>query len=140
VDISNIGAVVATFIARAIADEVLPFSYIATCFNHLKDCATESVSQLVMVRISLYKIPFRFKALLWESIIIVPPHPTCKAYPIAILLHDHCVIYALLPTPLLYAVNHTLLVMAISCKGKGEQHMEATNEIVNIKQYNKAPE
>ena len=41
---------------------------------------------------------FRFKALLWESIILVSPLPTCKAYPIAILLHDdHWAIYALLP-------------------------------------------
>jgi len=46
------------------------------------------------------------------------PLPTCKAYPIAILLHDHWAIYALLPTPLMYAVNHTILVMAISCKGQ----------------------
>jgi len=25
---------------------------------------------------------------------VYPPLPTCKAYPIAILLHDHCAIYA----------------------------------------------
>jgi len=50
---------------------------------------------------SLYQILYRFKALLWESIIFLPPPPFCKAYPIAILFHDHCAIYALLPTPLL---------------------------------------
>jgi len=48
---------------------------------------------------SLYKILFRFKALLGESIILLLPPPTCKAYAIAILLHDHWAIYALLPTP-----------------------------------------
>ena len=51
-----------------------------------------------------------------------PPTPLCEAYPIAILLHDHWAIYALLPTPLLYAVNHTILVMAISCKGQIRRH------------------
>jgi len=40
--------------------------------------------------VSLYKISFHFKALLWESIIRLLPPPTCKAYPMAILLHDHC--------------------------------------------------
>ena len=68
--------------------------------------------------ISHYKILFRFKALLWESSTRVSPHPTCKAYPIAILLYDHWAIHALLPTALLYPVNHTILVMAISCKGQ----------------------
>jgi len=43
------------------------------------------------------------------------PH---SAYPIAILLHGHCAIYALPPTPLLYAIHHTILVMTVSCKGQ----------------------
>ena len=38
--------------------------------------------------VSLHKILFRFEALSWESIILVLPPPTCKAYPIAILVHD----------------------------------------------------
>ena len=38
----------------------------------------------------LYKIVFPFRALLWESIIHLLPSSTCKAYPIAILSHDHC--------------------------------------------------
>jgi len=70
--------------------------------------------------LNLYKILFRFKALLWESIILLLPPPTYKAYPIAILLHDDCAIYALLPTSLVYAIYHTLLVMAISCKANAE--------------------
>ena len=49
--------------------------------------------------LSLYKILLHFKALLWESIILLLPPPTCKAYPLAILLHGHCTIYAPLPTP-----------------------------------------
>ena len=50
-------------------------------------------------QVSLYKILFRFKALVVgvNHPFIAPP--TCKAYPIAILLHDHWAIYALLPTP-----------------------------------------
>ena len=46
------------------------------------------------------------------------PPPTCKAYPIAILLHDHCAMYVPPPTLLSYAMDHTILVMAISCKGQ----------------------
>ena len=43
---------------------------------------------------------------------------TCKAYPIAILLHDHCAIYAPPPTPPFYATHHTILAMAISYTGQ----------------------
>jgi len=49
----------------------------------------------------------------------VHPPPTCNTYPIAILLHGHCAIYAPPPTPPVYATHHTILVMAISCKGQG---------------------
>ena len=55
---------------------------------------------------------------MWESIILLFPHPACKAYPIAILLHGHCAIYAPPQAPLLDAIYHTILVMAISCKGQ----------------------
>jgi len=48
---------------------------------------------------------------------VYPPPPIYKAYPIAILLHDHCAIYAPPPTPSFYAIHHTILVIAISCKG-----------------------
>ena len=72
------------------------------------------------VGVSLYKILFQFKAVVRESIILLlPPPPTCNAYPIAILMHGHCAIYASPPTPPLYAIHHTILVMAISCKGQG---------------------
>jgi len=42
---------------------------------------------------------FHFTALVWESSILVLASLTCKAYPIAILLHDHCAIYTPPPTP-----------------------------------------
>jgi len=43
---------------------------------------------------------------------------TCKAYPIATLMHGHCAIYAPPPTHPVYAIHHTILAMAISCKGQ----------------------
>jgi len=78
---------------------------------------------LYALRISPYKILFHFKALLEESIIILSPPNTCKAYPIAILLHAHCAIYAPPPTSLFYAIHHTISVMAISCKGQPPDHL-----------------
>jgi len=56
--------------------------------------------------------------LLWESIIRFLPPTTCKAYPIAILLHDVCAIYAAPSTPPLYGIYHTILVVVISCEGQ----------------------
>ena len=73
--------------------------------------------QIAGQHLSLYKILFYFKALMRESILPVLPS-SCNAYPIAMLLHDLCTIYAPLPTPLVYAIHHTTLVMAISCKGQ----------------------
>ena len=46
------------------------------------------------------------------------PPPTRNAYPVAILLHDHCAMYGSPPTLTFYAIHHTPLVMAISCKGQ----------------------
>jgi len=43
-----------------------------------------------------------------------PPPSIYKAYPIAILLHDHCSIYAPPSTPLLYVTYHTILVMGLT--------------------------
>jgi len=77
-----------------------------------------STSGPIFLVISLYKILFHVNALLWESIILLLAPPSCKAYPIAIQLHDHRAIYAPPPTPPLYAVHHTLSVMAILCKGQ----------------------
>ena len=52
-----------------------------------------------LLQVSLYKILFYLEAFLWESIILLLPPPTCNAYPIIILSHAHCSIYAPPPTP-----------------------------------------
>jgi len=52
---------------------------------------------------------------------LIAPPPTCNAYRVAILLHDYCAIYPPPPTPLVYAVHHRILVMAISCKGQVQE-------------------
>jgi len=54
---------------------------------------------------------FTSKTLMWKSIILSLPRPICKAYPIAILLHDHCAIYAPPPTPPFYVIHHTISVI-----------------------------
>jgi len=46
------------------------------------------------------------------------PTPTCTARPIAIRMHGHCAIYASPPTPPSHAIQHTILVMALSCRGQ----------------------
>jgi len=66
--------------------------------------------------LSLYKIFVHFEAFMHESIIRVLPSPTCIAHNSAILLHDHCAIYDPPRPPLAYAIHHTILAMAISCK------------------------
>jgi len=44
---------------------------------------------------------------------------TCNAHAIAILLHGYCAMYPPPPpTSILYAIQHTILAMAISCKGQ----------------------
>ena len=64
-----------------------------------KEKASPLLSRVVVCSLSLYKIVFHFKALLWESIILLLPPPTCKAYPVARLLHDRCAVHARPPTP-----------------------------------------
>jgi len=68
--------------------------------------------------LSLYKILFHFKAVLWSMSSFYCYPPECNAYNIAILLHAHCTIYVPPPTLPLYAIHHTILMMAISCKGQ----------------------
>jgi len=53
-----------------------------------------------------------------ESIILLLLPPACIARTNAILLHVYCAIYDAPPTPLMYAIHHTLLLLAISCKGQ----------------------
>ena len=78
------------------------------------------------VQIRLNKISFYFKALLCESIIRLLPPPTCIALTIAILLHVHCALYDAPPIPLVYAIHHTILGLAMSCKGQLTARMSYT--------------
>jgi len=68
--------------------------------------------------ISLYTILFHFKASLWESIILLCPPPPAKPT----RLQYYCTAIAQYTPPHrpppLYAIHHTILVMAISCKGQ----------------------
>ena len=81
-------------------------------------CDAPSSYCCTILHFSLYKRLFHLQALLWESIILLLPPPTCNAFPIIILSHDHRAMYALPPSLPLYAIYHTILVMAISCKGQ----------------------
>jgi len=65
-----------------------------------------------------YKIFFHFKAFVHESILLCFPSPTCIAHTIAILGHGCFAIEYPPPTLFLNAIRHTILVMAISCKGQ----------------------
>jgi len=68
--------------------------------------------------LGLYKILFHCKAFLWESVILLlPPHLQSLHYcnTIARLLRN---IRPSPPTPRLYAIHYTIVVMAISCKGQ----------------------
>ena len=67
---------------------------------------------------SLHKILFHFKALLWESIILVLPSPPAKS---TLLQCYYTTIAQYTPAhrpPHVYAIHCTILVMAISCKGQ----------------------
>jgi len=82
--------------------------------------------------LSLYKILFHFKALLWESFHLLLPPPTCKPYPMAKLLHDHRAIYAPhTDPPPVYVIYHTILVMAISCEGQDAAELEASRSCMS---------
>jgi len=70
--------------------------------------------------ITTYPLPKKnyFEAFVHELIVRLLPPPTCIALTIAILLHVHCALYDAPPTPLVYTIHRTVLVMAISCKGQ----------------------
>jgi len=71
--------------------------------------------------IGVYKILFHFEAWVDESILFYCPPPS-PALPT--LLHHFCTTIAQhppSPTPMLYAIYHTILVMAISRKGQDDQ-------------------
>jgi len=68
-------------------------------------------------RLGLHKIFVHFNAIVNEPHHCTAP-PTCKAHTVAIVLHDYCAMNAPPPTLLLYGIHHTILVMAILCKGQ----------------------
>jgi len=72
----------------------------------------------------LYEILFYVEAFVHESVALLLPPPTCIARSTAILLHMSCAIYDAPPTPRLYALHNTILVMAISCKGQRTHRKE----------------
>ena len=74
----------------------------------------DAAAAAAKVGVSLYKILFYFTAVLWSISSFYCHHPTRNAYHIAVLLHAHCAIYAPPPTLPLYAIHHTILMMAIS--------------------------
>jgi len=53
-----------------------------------------------------------------ESIILVLPSPTGIAHNSAVILHVYGATYDPPRSPLAYAMHHTILAMAISCKGE----------------------
>jgi len=59
-----------------------------------------------------------------NQFLLLPP-TICIARTIAIRLHDYCAIYYAPPTPLLYAIHHTILVKARSCKGQKRRAVRA---------------
>jgi len=75
-----------------------------------------------LMEFGVYKILFHFEASVHESIFLVYPPPTCIAGTIPILLHVHCAIYDAPSTALGYAIHHTILAIAISCKGHNGIH------------------
>jgi len=78
--------------------------------------------------LGLYKIFVYFKAFMHEIILPFLPLRICIAHTIAILLHDYCALHYPLPTPLLYAVNHTKLELAISCKGQAVEELASKQQ------------
>jgi len=81
-------------------------------------CRSGRDTRMIDSHIGLYTILFYFKDFVHESIILLLPPPTCTARTIAILVHVYCAMYDAPPTPLWYAINPTILVMTISCKGQ----------------------
>ena len=61
---------------------------------------------------------FYCEAVVHESIILLSPPATCTSLTIARLLHVYCAIYDASPAPLVYAIQHTILVITISCNGQ----------------------
>jgi len=59
-----------------------------------------------------------FNAFVNEPTIISLSPPARKAHTVAIVLRDYCARYTPPPTLRVYAIHHTILVIAISCEGQ----------------------
>jgi len=79
--------------------------------------------------LGLYKIFFHIEVFVHESILLVSPPPTCTAHTITILLHGYCAKYDAPPDPrFIQALHHTILAIAISCKGQLRTQAEHTTD------------
>ena len=58
--------------------------------------------------------------------------PTCTAHTVAIVLHDYCARYAPPSTLPLYALHHTILVIAILCQGQAGMCNPALSVTVSL--------
>jgi len=86
--------------------------------------SVSSSTELGSCRLAFTRYCFYSEAFVHESIIRVLPPPTCIARTIAILLQVDRAIYDAPPTPLFYAIHHTILVMTISCTCQAAGHLE----------------
>jgi len=89
------------------------------------------------VRFGLYKILFYFEAHVHESILFDCSLPTHIAHTITQCGRTTIARYTTHdapPTPLLYAIHHAVLIVAISCKGQGTVRRmgEASNKLISI--------
>jgi len=76
------------------------------------------VGVIDVLQVGIYKIFFHFEAFVHESILLVLPPPLALLTPLQYYCTDIAQNTTLPPTPLLYAIHHTILAIAISCKGQ----------------------
>ena len=96
--------------------QVNPDAIVSHCTSY-KHCFKPTLN-IHYTRLAITRDCFTPKLYCWNQSSFCYPPPTCKAYPIAILLHRYCAKYVPPPPPPLYAIYHSMLVMAISCKGQ----------------------
>jgi len=96
------------------------------------ECAVAYSSSACRARVDEYRYEMKYQPAPWplqdfllikafvpESVMLMCTSPTCNVHTIAILVHDYCTIHDSPPDPpLVYAIHHTILIMAISCKGQ----------------------
>jgi len=70
------------------------------------------------LQVGLYKIFVYFELFVHESNLLSFLAPPCIPHTVAILLHNDCAVYDPPSTSIMYAIQHTILVITISCKGQ----------------------